>query len=148
MQATFPMKPWLKLLLLAASGYWLFNTLIHSSRGQLPQSLAGPVQLGRTQHKKVVLLITGSAWCPSCQQMESGLLSTPQWLAFAAKEIVFQKYDYPDPSSPPTPAHQDLLKLPGVRGFPTLVVADGDGRILGIRAGYGAVDYLEWIRSL
>ena len=68
--------------------------------------------------------------------------------AFAAKEIVFQKYDYPDPSSAPTPAHQDLLKLPGFEGFPTLVVADGDGRILGMRAGYGGGDYLEWIRSL
>ena len=142
------MKPWMKLLLLAAGGYWLFTTMNHGSGGELPKSLAGPVALGRTQQKKVVILITGSAWCPACQQMESGLLSTPQWLAFAAKEIVFQKYDYPDPSSAPTPAHQDLLKLPGFQGFPTLVVADGEGSILGMRAGYGEVDYLEWIRSL
>jgi len=142
------MNSWMKWLLLAAGGYGLFTTLQPGTGGDLPKSLASPVAQGRVLKRKVVILITGSAWCPACQAMERGLLTTPEWAAFVKNEIVFQKYDYPDPSSAPTPAHQDLLKLRGFEGFPTLVVADGSGSILGMRAGYGEVDYPAWIRSL
>lgn len=147
------MNSWVKLLLIIAVTFLVIRTMRQGwsvAGGELPKSVAGLVTKAKSLDRKLVLLITGSDWCPACQQMERGMLSTPEWAAFAAGEVVFQVYDYPNGGESKSPAHEDLLKLPGFEGFPTLVVADASGKVLGMRAGYGggSGDYMQWIRSL
>jgi thiol-disulfide isomerase/thioredoxin len=138
-------------LLILVGGFFLVRAVQDNGGGggELPKSVLGLQLRAKNLERKVVILITGSDWCPACQSMERGLLASPEWAAFTAKEVVFQKYDYPNGGEASTAAHRDLLKLDGFEGFPTLVVADGGGKILGMRAGYGlGTDYPQWIRSL
>ncbi len=147
------MNSWVKLVLIIIATFLVIRTMRQGwggAGGDLPQSVAGLVSQAKTLDRKVVLLITGPGWCPACVAMEQGMLSKPEWTAFAGKEIVFQAYNYPNGGEATSPAHEDLLNLPGVKGFPTLVVAGPSGKILALRSGYGggADEYIQWIRSL
>lgn len=148
------MNSWIKLALIVGLTWFVVRTMRQGwgggAGGDLPKTVSGQVAKAKTMNRKLVLLITGSDWCPACIAMEKNMLVTPEWQAFAAKDIVFQTYDYPNGGEAPTPAHEDLLKLPGFQGFPTLVVADGSGKVLAMRAGFsgGAQDTIAWIKSL
>jgi thiol:disulfide interchange protein len=147
------MNNWIKLVFIIAATYYgvqYMGTTGDSGGGDMPKSLLSLVRQAKAQDKKVVILITGSDWCGACKKMEQGMLGTAQWLGFAGKDVVFQKFEYPNGGQASTQAHKDLLELPGFEGFPTLLVADGKGKILGIRAGYGggADEYIDWIKSL
>lgn len=148
------MNSWVKLLLIVGVTFLVVRTMREGwgseGGGDLPKSMVGLVHKAKTLDRKLVVLITGSDWCPACQSMERGMLSTPEWAAFAGKEIVFQVFDYPEGGQPTSPAHVDLMKLPGFRGFPTMVVANGSGKVLDMKAGFGGgtEEYIQWIRSL
>jgi protein disulfide-isomerase len=146
------MKNWVQLLIIVAATYYGVQYMgsAGDSNGAMPKSVLNLVQKARTQDKKLVILITGSDWCGACKNMEQGMLGTTQWLGFAGKDVVFQKFEYPNGGQASTQAHKDLLELPGFEGFPTMVVVNGKGKILGMRAGYGggASEYIDWIESL
>lgn len=146
------MNSWLKYLLILVVGFFLvraFKDGFSLGGAELPKSVLGLKLKAKKLDRKLVILITGSDWCPACKSMESGLLSTSEWAAFADKELVFQKYDYPNGGQPTSEAHRDLLALEGFRGFPTLVVSDGTGKVLAMEAGFSqGMDYPKWIRSL
>ncbi len=148
------MNSWVKLILIIAVTYFAVKTMRggggSSSGGDAPKSIAAQVTKAKSLKRKLVILLTGTNWCPPCQAMERGMRSSEEWQTFADAEIVFQKYDYPNGGQATSPAHEDLLKLPGIKGFPTLIVMNGSGTILGSRSGFGGniEDYLEWIRSL
>jgi thiol:disulfide interchange protein len=147
------MKTWQKVLLIllipvaAISAVWIGMAY---AAPELPASLAPMVDKAEKQDRKLVLLLTGSAWCPACQELEKKTLATPEWQTFAAAEILFETFDYPADRSFPTPAHGDLTKLPGFRGYPTFVVADASGKLLALRDGAAVspADLIAWIRSL
>ncbi len=148
------MKSILKLLLVAAVAFWVFRSLrggqdVTPAGLKLPDTQTAAVGKARAAGKKLVILITGSKWCPPCQLLEKQVLSTPEWEAFAKNEILFEIYDYPAAGDAPTPAHRDLVSLEGVRGFPTVVVADQGGNVTGMRSGFGGdpADLISWIRS-
>jgi thiol-disulfide isomerase/thioredoxin len=55
---------------------------------------AALAQAGR--EKKLVLLnFTGSDWCPPCKRLEADVFSRPEFRAYAAKNLVFVKIDFP-----------------------------------------------------
>jgi thiol-disulfide isomerase/thioredoxin len=47
------------------------------------------------EHKNLLLYFSGSDWCVPCKKMESGLLSSPEFLAYADKNLVLFKADFP-----------------------------------------------------
>lgn len=122
-----------------------------SLAGDLPQAMEADVIRARSLGKKMVLLLTGTSWCPACQMMDREMLGDPAWQAFTEGEVVFSAEDFPGPSGDPSPLQKELMKLPGVTGFPSVVVVDGEGEVLGVKTGYdrrGAPFYIEWIRSM
>lgn len=147
------MKTWQKvllILLIPVSAISLVWVGMSYAAPELPASLAPAVDKAKKQQRKLVLLITGSAWCIECQRLDHNILSTPGWKAFAADEVVLETFDYPEDRRAPTLAHEELLKLPGFRGFPTLVVSDATGKLLALRDGTNvtASELIAWIRSL
>ena len=147
------MQTWQKVLLIllipvsAISLVWLGMAF---AAPELPASLAAAVDKSKKKDRKLVLLITGSAWCIDCQRLENNILDTPEWKVFAADEIVMETFDYPEDRSAPTPAHDDLRKLPGFRGYPTFVVSNASGKLLALRDGTNVTTagLISWIRSL
>ena len=147
------MNPWVKLAVIIVIASFVVKTMRDGwggSGGDLPKSVSSLVAKARAVDRKLVILLTGADWCPPCQAMERGMHDSPEWQTFASKEIVFQKYDYPQGGQPQSPAHEDLLRLPGMQGFPTLVVANSKGTILESRSGFdGSIqDTMKWIRGL
>ena len=147
------MKTWQKVLLIlliplvAIAGVWF--GMAHAAP-ELPASLAPVVDKAKKQGRKLVLLLTGSDWCPACQQLEKDILTTPEWKTFISGEVLLEVFDYPADRTAPTPAHEDLRKLRGFRGYPTFVVSDASGKLLALRDGTDVTtaDLITWIRSL
>ena len=142
------MNSLIKLVLVGFIGYFGYRAM--GGGDEMPTSMKGYVRQADVLKRKLVILITGSDWCGACKAMELEMLRTPEWQQFAGNDIVFQKFDYPSGGMATTQAHRDLLELPGFKGYPTMVVVNGDGKLLDMRAGYGggAGEYIQWIKSL
>lgn len=99
--------------------------------------------------RKQVVLITGTTWCGPCQALEREVIQSGAWKEFTAKEISFTVHDVPRDTSRMTPAMREALERFQVRGFPTMLVIDGNGRVLSRQVGVagGVEQYKSWIRG-
>lgn len=102
---------------------------------------------------KVFLFFTGSDWCGWCKRLDAEVLGTNQFKEFAGENLILVKLDFPRriPQSPTLQAqNRQLAETFGVRGFPTVVVVNEQGRELG-RLGYqpgGPGPFIKQLRKL
>lgn len=92
----------------------------------------------RQDDTKVFLFFTGSDWCGWCKRLDKEVLSTAKFKAYAGKNLVLVKLDFPQaiPQSASVKAqNEQLARHFQIRGYPTVVVLDGKGRKLG-QLGY------------
>jgi thioredoxin-related protein len=134
--------------------YWglSFLGLNPFSGGNADAALAGlkeeALMSGRD---KIVVLLTGTSWCPYCVELDREVIQTSAWKAYARTEVVFRSYEYPAMGRSSGGEKGELLKRFDVEGFPTMVVMDYSGKVLGERAGFaegGVEGYKRWIESL
>lgn len=104
--------------------------------------------------KPMAVLFTGSDWCPWCVRLADEILLKKDFREASSNDFVFVYLDYPSDESLQTSArraaNRTLLEKYGVRGFPTLLVMDAKGSVLG-KTGYrrtSAKEYAEHLRSL
>ena len=98
----------------------------------------------------VLLLLTGSDWCPYCVKLKRNALDKSEFKAFAKDNLILVYADFPDQTKLPeklAAQNNELAKKFGVRGFPTTIVLSPDGKELGRIVGY-APDYLEQVKAL
>ncbi len=89
---------------------------------------------------RVLLHFTGSDWCPYCKYLESEVIETGEFQQFVGANYIMMTLDFPhDTALPPDEQKQNnaLASKFGVSSFPTLLVIDGDERVLGRISGYG-----------
>lgn len=107
--------------------------------------------------KKCVLLdFTGSDWCGPCIEMNKAVFSQPAFLKFAKEHLVLVEVDYPRLKKQPDKVKKQnevLLHQYHVdsSGYPTVVLLDPDGQILGQLEGYGGEtpsDIIAWVEKL
>ncbi|MEM8953040.1 MAG: thioredoxin family protein [Verrucomicrobiota bacterium] len=99
---------------------------------------------------KIVVLLTGTSWCPYCVDLDREVIQTLSWRQFASRDIIFEIYDYAAGEGR-SGLKGDLLERFDVAGLPAMVVMDEGGNVLGERVGYsemGAKGYQEWVESL
>ncbi len=107
----------------------------------------------KTEDRKVFLFFTGSDWCGWCMRLEREVLRMPEFTDFAAENMVLVKLDFPRRTRLPAAEaaqNQRLAKEYGVRGYPTVVVLDSNGKRVG-EMGYqegGPGPFIEQIRSM
>ncbi len=94
----------------------------------------------KSQGRKVFLFFTGSDWCGWCIKLNREILSQPEFAAYAADNLVLVELDFP--RTKPLPADQRarneaLARKYGVRGYPTVIVLDSNGKVAG-KLGYQA----------
>jgi len=92
--------------------------------------------------KKLLVLFTGSDWCPHCRRLKQAVLLTDEFRDYADSRFVKVVLDFPK-----SPAAQsrvldaaqnaDLRKKYAVRGFPTVVLATADGEAYASLGGGG-----------
>ncbi len=92
---------------------------------------AAAAALAEREGRDLLLLFTGSDWCPPCIKLEQQILSQAGFLEKASQHFVLVKLDFPQK----TPLPDELQKQNddwagrfGIEGFPTLALLDRQGR--------------------
>jgi thioredoxin-related protein len=124
--------------LVAADEAWLTD---------LPKAMAQ----AKSEKKMVLLDFTGSDWCPPCKNLHKTVLTSGEFSKFAKENLVLVEVDFPK-SKPQTPelkaANQELSKKYAIRGYPTIIVLDADGKELFKKVGYGGTPAGEYVAEL
>jgi thioredoxin-related protein len=80
----------------------------------------------------VFLKFTGSDWCVWCKLMEKSVFGVDKWLEYAKNKIVLVTLDYPKNAEiVPAKYRERNKKLQaeyGIRGYPTYIILDYDGK--------------------
>jgi len=101
--------------------------------------LAKAQATAKAEKKLVLIDFTGSNWCPPCKMLERDVFRTPEFAAYARKNLVLVKADFPKPNNLPKPQREANDKLAArfsVEFFPTVVLLDGEGKEVGRGVSY------------
>lgn len=87
------------------------------------------------EHKDVLVDFTGSDWCGWCIKLRKEVFDTPAFDAYAKDKFVLVEIDLPRTPGKISPEqmgkNQKLCEQYGVEGFPTIIVMNPQGAILG-----------------
>jgi protein disulfide-isomerase len=81
---------------------------------------------------------TGSDWCGWCIKLNKDVFSKPEFAKYAKENLVLVEVDFPrekEQSAELKKANQALQKQYQIKGYPTIIVLNGDGKTLG-QLGY------------
>ena len=99
----------------------------------------------RRLRRPMLVLFTGSDWCPHCVRLRRHVLDTREFMHYARERLVIVYLDFPRRASLPHGLrHQNegLSRRYGVRGFPTTIILSPGGHELGRIVGCPP-DYLR-----
>lgn len=125
----------------ALLGLLLLATQLHAAVlqdgatvGEWTMDYDAALKLAKKENLPVMLNFTGSDWCHWCIQIEHKVFSQPKWQKFASTNIVLVTLDFPRRSKTVPEkwvARNDQLAAKfGVKGYPTIMLLDSDGRTL------------------
>lgn len=105
------------------------------------------------EKKDLLIDFTGSDWCGWCKRLDAEVFSKDAFVEGAPKDFVLVELDFPQQKEQ-TPAikaqNAELQAKYGIRGFPTIVLTDAEGRPYA-QTGYqqgGEEKYLEHLAEL
>ncbi|MBO5822490.1 MAG: thioredoxin family protein [Lentisphaeria bacterium] len=110
------------------------------------------VKQAQKEKKAILVLFTGSDWCPGCIALNEHALSKPEFMDFAQKKLVLVYMDSPRRTKQSAEERAMVAKLrrklnPGPY-VPTAVIVSSDGRILErIVGAYPAAEYIKQIEK-
>ena len=110
------------------------------------------VKQAQKEKKAILVLFTGSDWCPGCIALNEHALSKPEFMDFAQKKLVLVYMDSPRRTQQSAEERAAVAKLrrklnPGPY-VPTAVIVSSDGRILErIVGAYPAAEYIKQIEK-
>jgi protein disulfide-isomerase len=84
------------------------------------------ISVSNKTKKPMLLFFTGSDWCGWCIRLQKEVLKTPEFAAWAKKNVVLVELDYPrkTPQSEVIKAQNaGLQEVFGIQGFPTIYFA-------------------------
>lgn len=107
----------------------------------------------KRERKSILLFFTGSDWCGWCHKLENEALDTTDFSDAAGDQFVFIVVDFPlktplDQNI--TAQNKELQKKYDVKGFPTVVLLDENGQLIG-DTGYrpgGGKSYAEYLKKM
>jgi protein disulfide-isomerase len=94
----------------------------------------GALARARESGKPILIDFTGSDWCPYCIELKKNALSTAEFNSYADQKLVLLEVDFPrrkQLTAQQQKANQTLAVRFRIEGFPTLVLVNSQGSILG-----------------
>ena len=110
---------------------------------------AAAKKVAAADKKPILVLFTGTTWCPWCVKLEDEILSKPEFIAYAKTSLVLYKADFKRNGSASDEA-KALRSTYGVQGYPTVVMTDATGKKYG-ETGYtrkGPSDFISKITAI
>jgi len=104
----------------------------------------------KAEDKLLLLDFTGSDWCGWCRVLRKEVFSQPEFEEYAKKNLVLMTVDFPRAkplSVEVRRQNQSLAQKFEIRGFPTIVILNGDGKLIGL-LGYVPGGPAAFIREL
>ena len=124
---------------------------LHAGEGWLIDAEKAKAQAAK-EGKPLVMDFTGSDWCPPCKQLNSKVFSSQEFKDYAAKNLVLLELDFPNDKSKvsaETKKQNDKLqKEYKIRGYPTIIVLDKNGKELGREVGYSGESPADYIKKI
>lgn len=106
----------------------------------------------KAANKPLIVWFTGSDWCGWCMKLDKEVFSKPEFKRWAKDNAILFVADFPHKkpqSAKEKKQNEELASKYGIRGFPTILVFDSNGKQLG-RTGYregGAALYVKHLES-
>jgi thiol:disulfide interchange protein len=101
--------------------------------------------------RNIMILFTGSDWCPPCRSLEKNVFQDPDFIRHAGKRWVLLELDFPRRKPQSHAIRQQnarLLRRFGVRGYPTVVFANPQGQMIAGLSGYSDQKPREYFTRL
>ncbi len=123
-----------------------------AAEGWLTDFMQAQKQAEATE-RPILVNFSGSDWCGWCIRLDTEVLEKAEFKEYAKDNLVLFVADFPRQTKLPEQTatqNQTLLERYGVQGFPTLLLVDAKGDVIG-RTGYqpgGAEAYVTHLREL
>jgi thiol:disulfide interchange protein len=98
----------------------------------------------------ILVLFTGTSWCPYCIKLEDEVFSKSEFKSFADQNLVLLMLDFGPGGAASSKKDEKLQKEYGVSGFPTYFLTDGTGKQLakgGYHNGITPDEFAKWVKS-
>ena len=112
-------------------------------------------QQAAKEGKLILMDFSGSDWCGWCKKMDEEVFTKDRFVREAAKKFVLVAVDSPRDksilSALARKQNRELAEKYEVRGYPTVVIVDPDGKEVKRHSGYragGPNGYLKYLREL
>lgn len=112
------------------------------------------MERAKAEKKPVLLLLTGSDWCPPCMLQKKEIFETGEFKKYAAQSVVLLEADFPRRKSLPEKLQRQNEEL-SVRFYPngdlptpTLILLRSDGKEIWRQEGYRRSTPKEFIAEL
>lgn len=109
--------------------------------------------MAKEEGKPILMDFTGSNWCGWCIKLKKEVFSKPAFIDYADEYLILMTVDFPRGvklEESLLDQNYRLLDQYGVNSFPTIILVDAEGSILGI-TGYergGSEAYVAHLKSL
>ena len=112
-------------------------------------------QQAAKEGKLILIDFSGSDWCGWCKRMDEEVFTKDRFVREASKKFVLVAIDSPSDksilSALARKQNRELAVKYGVRGYPTVVIVDPDGKEVKRHSGYrsgGPNGYMKYLREL
>ena len=99
----------------------------------------------------ILVLFTGTSWCPSSANLEDQVFSKSEFKTFADKNLVLLRLDYGPGGKASSKKDEVLAKEFGVTGYPVYYLIDTAGKRLangGYNANLDVKGFTAWVTSM
>lgn len=99
----------------------------------------------------ILVLFTGTSWCPYCIKLEKNVFSEKAFQTFANQNLVLLKLDFGPGGETKSRKDKALKEEYGVKGFPTYFLIDASGKQLaqgGFHDGINPTVFADWVKAV
>ena len=124
---------------------------LFAAEGDWTTDLAKAQEKAKADKKMVLLDFTGSDWCPPCKALHKNVLMSEEFAAFAKENLILVEIDFPNKKEQTAElkaANKELAKKYEIKGYPTVIVLDGEGKELFKEVGYGGTTAKDYVAKL
>src|ERR1043165_6243714 len=107
---------------------------LRAETGEWLTDFSAAKKKAKEENKPMLMLFTGSDWCPWCIKGEKEAFSKAEFKDYAKKNLVLLFVDFPDKKPLPKAqqrANDALQQKYKIEGYPTVVMLDSEGKKLG-----------------